>query len=397
MGIKNFTLGVSSENANLKKNIAHFLLVVLTWVIVKYVAIGPYLRDNELIVNFFCLLIFFQTLFLYYFFSLFIFPKYLYKKQIPTFVFYSLVSFLVIYWTNYISIDQLLPYSDAAKPNGSPDIWIRKMNELLVGTAGWFGCFTNPKVAYWNFGFSFEIVTIYLCIKYFRDILSLQKRNMSLETDKLALERDNLALERDNLSLELGFLKSQINPHFLFNTLNSIYARTVDVDEQASDLVLKLSDLMRYSLYGANEEKVPLQEEMEYINNYLDLEKYRHSQNLVDISFATDGVMKGYNIAPLLLISLVENAFKHGVNLSRKSSYVHVSSVIENGVLYFTVQNSLPEQMTPLIPSADIKKSGGIGLINTRKRLNLIYPDRHDLTFTQTATEYEVMVSIKLD
>jgi two-component system LytT family sensor kinase len=396
MGLKNILLGVS-ENEKLRRSLSHFLLIILTWVIVRYVAIGPYLRDNAVIVNFFCILVFLQTVFLYFFFSLFIFPNYLYKKRIVGFVLYLLVSFLVIYWTNYISLDQLLPYSDAFKPNGSPDVWIKKMNELFIGNVGWFGCFTNPKVAYWNFGFSFEIVTIYLCIQYFRDILLLRKRNMSLETDKLALERDNLALERDNLSLELGFLKSQINPHFLFNTLNSIYARTVDVDEQASDLVLKLSDLMRYSLYGANEEKVPLLEEMEYINNYLDLERYRHSQNLVDISFATDGVMKGYSIAPLLLISLVENAFKHGVNLSRKSSYVYVSSVIENGVLYFTVQNSLPEQITPLAASAGTRKSGGIGLINTRKRLDLMYPKRHDLIFNQSATEYEVMVSIKLD
>ncbi|GLU57087.1 hypothetical protein Dfri01_65480 [Dyadobacter frigoris] len=247
-----------------------------------------------------------------------------------------------------------------------------------------------PKVASWNFWYSFEVPTIYLSIKYFRDMIEFQKNNMTLKNN-------NLALERDNLALELSFLKSQINPHFLFNTLNSIYNRTLDVDDQASDLVLKLSGLMRYSLYGVNEDRVPLIEEIEYIENYLDLEKYRHSSDLVKISIDTEGITENHKIAPLLLISLVENAFKHGVNLSIKSSYVHISVVVENDTLYFTVQNSLPENSKTPIVITPSKKSGGIGLSNTRKRLSMLYPDVHELSFQKTEKEYEVTLQIFLD
>ncbi|MCE7041422.1 sensor histidine kinase [Dyadobacter sp. CY312] len=370
-----------SNNKRYHQFASHFLLIVLTWVISKYFAVGPYLNDNQLINNYFCLLVLLQTLFIYYFFSLFVFPKFLYPGKIIPFILILAASFLVLYWSNYLSINVLLPYSDAFKPNGPKDLWLVKIHTLLIEKAGWLGCFTSSRVAFWHFGFSFEIVTVYLAIKAFRDILAIQKKN--------------LTLERDNLSLELNFLKSQINPHFLFNTLNSIYTRTVDVDEQASDIVLKLSDLMRYSLYGANEEKVPLEDEMAYIQNYLDLEKYRHSQNLVDISFAMDGTVTGYKIAPLLLISFVENAFKHGVNLSRKESFVHVSAVIEDSKLYFTVQNSLPDSNESASPKSD-SKNAGIGLVNTRKRLEMIYPDRHEINIVQTEREYEVMLSIEL-
>jgi two-component system LytT family sensor kinase len=154
---------------------------------------------------------------------------------------------------------------------------------------------------------------------------------------------------------------------------------------------------MRYSLYGVNEDRVPLRDELEYIQNYLDLEKYRHSSDLVEISMDTEGLADHYKIAPLLLISLVENAFKHGVNLSIRSSYVHISVVIENNTLYFTVQNSLPESRKNTAVLFPLKKSAGIGLSNTRKRLNMLYPDAHQLTFQQTEEEHEVTLSLILD
>ncbi|WP_235151745.1 sensor histidine kinase [Dyadobacter sp. CY345] len=368
---------------NLYRIIPHGLLIILTWIIGKYLAVGPLTKDNAFVTNFLCVLFFAQTITIYYFLSVFVFPRFLYQKKVIPFLIWLLVSFLIIYWTNYASIIKLYPYSDKFDlTNKTQETWVKNVYGYIKNN-GWFGCFTDQKIAFWNYSFSFGIVTFYLCVKAFADILFIQTKN--------------LILERDNLALELDFLKSQINPHFLFNTLNSIYTRTVDVDEQASDLVLKLSDLMRYSLYGVNEEKVPLKEELEYIENYLELEKYRHPQNLVEISFAMDGDVAGLKIAPLLLISFVENAFKHGVNLSRKSSYVYVSAVIEDDILYFTVQNSLPDRVKSFTVGASIKKSGGIGLVNTRKRLNLLYSSRHDLNIRHTADEYEVMMGIRLD
>jgi len=373
----------ASKDNLLSQAVPHFLLIVFTWIVSKYIAVGPLTRDNAFITTNLCLLFFFQTISIYYFLSGFVFPRFLYTKRVIPFLFWLLVSFVVIYWTNYACILKLYPYSDKFNvANKGQETWIKNIYGY-IHVNGWFGCLVDKKIAFWNYSFSFGIVTFYLCVKAFRDILSIQTKN--------------LILERDNLALELDFLKSQINPHFLFNTLNSVYTRTIDIDEQASDLVLKLSDLMRYSLYGVNEEKVPLSEELEYIQNYLDLEKYRHTQDLVNISFAMDGITAGYKIAPLLLISFVENAFKHGVNLSRKSSYVYVSAVIEDGVLYFTVQNSLPDQVKNISSNPSAKKSGGIGLMNTRKRLNLLYPNNYKLASHQTREEYEVMISIKLD
>ncbi|MBP6794812.1 MAG: histidine kinase, partial [Saprospiraceae bacterium] len=120
-------------------------------------------------------------------------------------------------------------------------------------------------------------------------------------------------LETQNMQSELKFLKTQINPHFLFNTLNSLYALTIKKSDHAPEIVVKLSEMMRYMLYECNERRVPLEKEVNYIQNYLDLEALRQS-NLVDIDFKVKGNVTNQKIAPLVFIPFLENAFKHGVN-----------------------------------------------------------------------------------
>ncbi|WP_348064259.1 histidine kinase [Dyadobacter sp.] len=241
-----------------------------------------------------------------------------------------------------------------------------------------------------------------LSVKVMRNVISVRTQNLRLERDRLQLEKNNLdlqgeslKLQRDNLNLELSFLKSQINPHFLFNTLNAIYARTADVDDHAADLVMRLSNLMRYSLYESNREKVVMTKEVDYIESYIELEKARFSEK-VTIEYHLIGNPDHYFIAPLLLISFVENAFKHGTSRSIAPSFVYISIDLEGYNLRFQVKNSVPPKSGLSSLKKTNEKAGGFGLLNTAKRLELLYPQKHKLTVTQTDEQFGIELEIDL-
>lgn len=352
------------------------MLTTLTWLIGNKMTVVPFTADNLFVSNALCTLFVVQTVALYYFFGRWVFPRYLYSYKLLPFLVLLIVSFLIIYWSNYVIFDVLTTFSERVGPTGL-DVWIIRINRIFQ-QAGWLGIFSGFVPFYLNFSFSFEWATIYLAIKAFQDILTFQKRK--------------LTLEKENLALELGFLKSQINPHLLFNTLNSIYARTLEVNEEASEMIQKLGDLMRYSLYYTGKDKVLLADEFTYIQNYIDLETNRHTPGMVDISFNISGKPDQYVVAPLLLIPFVENAFKHGVNKSVKPSYVRISALIENSILYFSVENSIPEKQA--FPS--ISEHSGLGQTTTRKRLELIYSSNHELSLRETTDGYEVFLRIPL-
>ncbi len=363
------------------KEVYFFLmLTVLTWLIGRYILVGPYLDDNSLVTYAICGLFLIQTIGLYYLLGRWFFPKYVYTKKLLIIVFFLPFIFLFIYWSNLLVFNLLAPFSDGVSAAGNK-VWVVRIYEIL-NEAGWLGCFTNGIVAYWNFGFSFEVVLIYLAFKIFNDILLFRENKQRLE--------------KENMALELGFLKSQINPHFLFNTLNSIYSRTVDVNEEASELVLKLAELMRYSLYRTGDERVLLSDELRYIQNYIDLERYRYNEK-PDISFDTDGVMPGCKIPPLLLIPLVENAFKHGISKSNdESSFVKISAVIEDNVLYFSVENSLSWGTKKNDITNKERRDGGLGIATLKRRLDLLYPASYHFTAEGSDDRYEVMLQIPL-
>jgi LytS/YehU family sensor histidine kinase len=257
-------------------------------------------------------------------------------------------------------------------------------------------------MAYVNYAWSLFCVTPILAVKVMRDTVDLRTQNLRLERDRLQLERDNLdlqsqhlELQRDNLNLELSFLKSQINPHFLFNTLNTVYAKTADIDENAADLILRLSNLMRYSLYESNRDKVVLTKEIDYIESYIELEKTRFAEK-VDIKYRMEGDPDLYFIAPLLLISFVENAFKHGAARTSQSAYVDIRINLEDTNLFFSVKNSTPPN--PSLRTSNIKNGteiGGFGLKNTIKRLTLLYPERHFLSVTEENDFF--LINLQLD
>ena len=194
-----------------------------------------------------------------------------------------------------------------------------------------------------------------------------------------------------NIETELNFLKTQINPHFLFNTLNSIYALALKKSDDAPDLILKLSEIMRYMLYDCNEDQVPLDQEISYLKNYLDLEKFRKGTNN-KIIFTVEGDPEGKSVAPLLFITFVENAFKHGVNNVEKG-YVRIHFRILDDKVEFDIENSVSPQ---LHLSRVQSGSGGIGLENAKRRLELMYPGQNTLEIIKNLDSFQVKLTINL-
>lgn len=189
------------------------------------------------------------------------------------------------------------------------------------------------------------------------------------------------------LQAEVDYLRSQVNPHFLFNALNNLYALTIKKSDYAPDVVLKLSELMEYMLYESDDTYVPLEKEMKYLSNYLELEKIRQG-NQADIRLTINGNADHCRIPPFLVLPLVENAFKHGVSKAVHNAYVHIDIQIGRVLEIRIANNRLHFQQQG--------KSGGIGLPNLRKRLELLYPGRHVLQITETADQYYVLLTIEL-
>lgn len=214
----------------------------------------------------------------------------------------------------------------------------------------------------------------------------------SIMNDWLASQREKKELQSQTLQSELKFLKSQINPHFLFNTLNSLYALTLKKSDKAPEIVLKLSEMMRYMLYECNEREVPLSKEINYLKNYLELEKIRQGKKM-DINFSMDGELGNQKIAPLMFIPFVENSFKHGISNQLTAGYVNIYLEIEKQEVTITIENS----KTASMPAPTGKKSGGIGLVNVRRRLDLLYPNLYELNIDEDPNTYTVKLCINLD
>ena len=211
-------------------------------------------------------------------------------------------------------------------------------------------------------------------------------------TDWVRHLRERKDLQTQTMQSELRFLKSQINPHFLFNTLNNLYALTLKKSDKAPEIVIKLSEMMRYMLYECNERRVPLQKEVNYIQNYLDLERLRQGKN-VEINFKVEGEVFNQQIAPLMFIPFLENSFKHGLNTHLSHGFVSILLEVEKDKVHFYIENSKGDS----IPTHTHKRSGGIGLVNVKRRLNIIYPKQHKLEIHDDPNTYGVELDIELN
>lgn len=207
-------------------------------------------------------------------------------------------------------------------------------------------------------------------------------------TGKLYEVRERLQeLEKANAQAELQQLKSQLNPHFLFNSLNNIYALIAFDPDKAQLSLHSLCDMLRYQLYEANRETIPLEKEIEFVRSYCDLMRLRLPRH-VELSVDLPGNCERINIAPLLFVSVIENAFKHGISPGGESR-IAVKIAIESGYIVCHVRNSYH-------PKTDSDRSGsGIGLENLRRRLELLYPCAHSFVAERIGNEFTVQLTIK--
>lgn len=196
-------------------------------------------------------------------------------------------------------------------------------------------------------------------------------------------------LAREKAEAELNFLKSQINPHFLFNSLNSVYFLIDKNNSPAREALHKFSDMLRYQLYEMNGDKIPIEKEISYLRDYVDLQKLRKDEKYT-VQFDCSSDVKGFSIEPLLLIPFVENAFKHISNRHDKMNYIKLNLNRDNGEFIFTVENTKEKNQ----PAG---RHEGIGLNNVKRRLELLYPGRHDLQIMDTDDKYSIDLKLKID
>lgn len=216
---------------------------------------------------------------------------------------------------------------------------------------------------------------------------------IKITLDFLKEQRRVTDLEKSQLETELLFLKSQISPHFFFNTLNNIYSLSVEKSNKTPKIVLKLSELMRYMLYETKGKKQTLENEIMCIQNYLDLERIRNGERL-EVDMSISGDIHDKEISPVLLLTFVENAFKHGVNKNTGNVLIDIRFKVKGDFLYFSVSNPMPEFT---VHKDNFNKASGIGIENVKKRLELGYnKNDYKLSFKNKKNIFVVKLVIKV-
>jgi len=195
-----------------------------------------------------------------------------------------------------------------------------------------------------------------------------------------------LRVEEEKKSMELKVLKNQLNPHFLFNTLNNLYVLTLKKDDKAPEVIAKLSEILDFILYRCNEDYVSIEKEIVMIENYISLEKLRYSENRLEISFDKE-IQESNKISPLILLTFIENAFKHGVINEAEKAVIRMDLVSKKEQIFFSIKNTKSK-----VDFESISDKSKIGLENIRKQLNLLYPNKHQLHIEETTSSYSVQL-----
>lgn len=320
----------------------HLILIVFS-ILVLYYSPPEYAEPFE---SYSRAITFFQILLLAYSNMYFFVPKFLFRKEYLSYGLFVLTGMVVSFFIHEVSCNyfrpNLLPYQD-------------------------------DSINFFTFSFMIMVLIIAsAAIKLFQQWISDAQLIHDLE-----IARTNAELEQ---------LKNQINPHFLFNMLNNANVLVEDDPKRASQVLIKLSDLLRYQLYDSSREKVLLTSDIHFLEDFLDLEKVRRDNFNVLIS--KEGDLSGVQIPPLLFISFVENAVKHN-NDSAKSSYVHLYFHVRHDELFFKCVNSKPILRA-------VNKSGGLGLANIKRRLELLYPSAYGLEIENSSETYSVTLTLKL-
>ena len=276
-------------------------------------------------------------------------PKFLFNKK---YVVYALI-LIGLFFFMMKSIGIFIDFIDSGRPNRLNEREAQRLLSMLI---------TNVFLMY---------ITVFFAS------IALRIANRWQQTEK------------ERFNAQLSYLTSQINPHFLFNTLNSIYGMTIVAAPKAADMVSKLSEMMRYTLDSSRNNKVSLNEELNYLQGYIELQKVRLDKNIsLDVSIEDDD--SGLSIAPLILLPFIENAFKYGVNAEQNSNIkIHIKT--DDSSLKLIVFNNKVD-----VDEQHLKKTG-FGIANTKNRLELIYPETHKLELIENDYDYTVKLDLELD
>jgi len=243
-----------------------------------------------------------------------------------------------------------------------------------------------PNYFFISYFTGWEISLFYVVYLSITCLLKLSKSWFAISE----LQRQLLASEKEKVQIELKALKAQINPHFFFNTLNGIYSMSLARDERLPATVLQLSQLMRYFLYESGADLVPLEKEWQMFQDYIALQKLRTASNL-NLEQRIEGEIRDQKIAPVLLVTFLENAFKHGAPLSNQSSLIRIGLNVQGNDFHFSIENTKGQ--------VDDVESGawkGMGLENVRRRLALLYPGRHTLEIQEDSDRFFVKLHLQL-
>lgn len=331
---------------------------ILFWIAVYlfYTYFLGYGSTNTTYVNNYVLFLMPVTIITSYVFYFYLTPKYLLKNKLHLFLLYSVYTFII---SSFLVITSILygyfllhDYHNKTTPPLTKTI-------LLIYLSVYF--------------IVFVVISISLIIHNFKSASKNEELKNKFLSTQLQLKEQ-----------ELNFLKMQIHPHFLFNSLNTIYGYALQNKNEAPEMILKLSNLLDYILYQVKKPKVLLQNEINHLKDYVDLEKMRFHDKLI-VTFEDKSELNTTEIAPMLLIPFVENSFKHGTIINGKLS-VNISITLHEDNLVFSVENSANDNTST---------TNGIGLKNIKKRLHLLYPNAHNLKIDNTNSLFKTELTLK--
>ncbi len=350
---------------NKLSKLARIVYHILFWALVYFFFVVFYGRSNHsyMVTIIFVSMLLPLTIITTYFVNYFLMPRYLFTRRYGRLALFSFYTFVISVWLElFITLAVFIFISNyqANKMDSSSFDAVL----LIVGL--------------------YFVIIMAVAIKLVRNAFFIQNKNKELDKKRFKTE---IKLKE----AELKLLKAQIHPHFLFNTLNNLYGLTLEKSDEAPDLVLRLSEILDYILYRCDEKRVQLLEEIKNLKNYIEIEKIRYSDKLkLDLNFPTN--THKLKIAPLIVLPFVENAFKHGVSKFPGIAFVKIKMDVVEKNLIFNVENSKYKYAT----TSD-NYSKGIGLINVRKRLDLMYPEKYKLNIEELDETFSVNLTIELE
>jgi two-component system LytT family sensor kinase len=319
-----------------KTEVFCWLLFVLINPLVNSLGIFPHQKTAWIIL----LVIGFLLLPVYILYARLLVPRFLFRKKYFLFTISTVFSFFLLHGLLFL---------------------LYKIAHVIVQDSG------QSYFSYSLISFSRESIWILISLCLAVSLAYLRKKLVEEETIE--------ELQKENIFYKLRYFRTQLNPHFLFNTLNSIYSLSLNKNDKTPDVVVRLADIMRFLIYECNEEKILLEKEIEFIRNYIEIERIRYD---ADIQFTVEGETKGVMIEPFLFISFIENGFKHAIDNSFAKPFIYIKLKLDSDQITLNVINN-----TSLELESQAKKIQGKGLVNSKSILELLYPDTHALDIIQ--------------